>query len=304
MSGDTRAPRRLTLAVSPAQAGRKVDALLRGPLALSGTAVKRARRLEDGILLDGVRAAAGDRVQAGQVLSVVVGDTEVSGAIVPAPGPLNIVYRDQDVLVLNKAPGVAVHPGPGHHTDTIGNFLMDYYRKEGILADFHPVHRLDRGTSGLLLVALHGHAQEVLKELLHTPSFRRVYLAVCEGVPEPLSGVIDAPIGRLEGSVLARTVRPDGQRAVTRYRTLGTGHGRALVRLELETGRTHQIRVHMAHIGHPLTGDFLYGTEAPALIPRPALHAAELVFNHPITGRPMAFTAPLPQDMAALAPEE
>ena len=304
MSGDTRAPRRLTLAVSPAQAGRKVDALLRGPLALSGTAVKRARRLEDGILLDGVRAAAGDRVQAGQVLSVVVGDTELSGTILPAPGPLDIVYRDQDVLVLNKAPGVAVHPGPGHHTDTIGNFLMDYYRKEGILADFHPVHRLDRGTSGLLLVALHGHAQEVLKELLHTPSFRRVYLAVCEGVPEPLSGVIDAPIGRLEGSALARTVRPDGQRAVTRYQTLGTGHGRALVRLELETGRTHQIRVHMAHIGHPLTGDFLYGTEDPALIPRPALHAAELAFNHPITGRPMAFTAPLPQDMTVLAPEE
>ena len=299
-----RAPRRLTLTVSPAQADRKVDDLLRGPLALSGTVVKRARRLEDGILLDGVRAAAGDRVQAGQALSVVVGDTEVSGAIVPAPGPLNIVYRDQDVLVLNKAPGVAVHPGPGHHTDTVGNFLMDYYRKEGILADFHPVHRLDRGTSGLLLVALHGHAQEVLKEQLHTPSFRRVYLAVCEGVPEPLSGVIDAPIGRLEGSVLARTVRPDGQRAVTRYQTLGTGHGRALVRLELETGRTHQIRVHMAHIGHPLTGDFLYGTEDPALIPRPALHAAELAFNHPITGRPMAFTAPLPQDMAVLAPEE
>ena len=299
-----RAPRRLTLTVAPDQAGRKVDALLRGPLALSGTAVKRARRLEDGILLDGVRASVGDRVQAGQVLSVVVGDTEVSGAIVPAPGPLNIVYRDQDVLVLNKAPGVAVHPGPGHYSDTIGNFLMDYYKKQGILADFHPVHRLDRGTSGLLLVALHGHAQEVLKEQLHTPSFRRVYLAVCEGVPEPLSGVIDAPIGLLEGSVLARTVRPDGQRAVTRYQTLGTGHGRALVRLELETGRTHQIRVHMAHIGHPLTGDFLYGTEDPALIPRPALHAAELAFNHPITGRPMAFTAPLPQDMTVLAPEE
>ena len=299
-----RAPRRLTLTVAPDQAGRKVDDLLRGPLGLSGTAVKRAKRLEDGILLDGVRAAAGDRVQAGQVLSVVVGDTELSGTILPAPGPLDIVYRDQDVLVLNKAPGVAVHPGPGHHADTIGNFLMDYYRKEGILADFHPVHRLDRGTSGLLLVALHGHAQEVLKELLHTPSFRRVYLAVCEGVPEPLSGVIDAPIGRLEGSALARTVRPDGQRAVTRYRTLGTGHGRALVRLELETGRTHQIRVHMAHIGHPLTGDFLYGTEDPALIPRPALHAAELAFNHPITGRPMAFTAPLPQDMTVLAPEE
>ena len=297
-------PRRLSLTVTSAQAGWKVDALLRGPLALSGTVIRRAKRLEAGILLDGVRAAAGDRVQTGQLLSVVVGDTAVSGAVVPAPGSLDIVYQDQDVLVLNKAPGVAVHPGPGHHFDTIGNFLMDYYRKQGILADFHPVHRLDRGTSGLLLVALHSHAQEALRLQLHTPAFRRIYLAVCEGVPEPPSGIIDAPIGRLEGSVLARTVRPDGQRAVTRYRTLRTGDGRALLRLELETGRTHQIRVHLAHVGHPLTGDFLYGTEDPSLIPRPALHAAELSFTHPITGASMTFAAPLPQDMAALVPEE
>ena len=296
-------PRRLNLTVAPDQSGWKVDALLRGPLGLSGTVIRRVKWLEDGILLDGVRVTVGDRVRAGQVLSVVVGDTEVSGAIVPVPGPLDIVYQDQDVLVLNKAPGVAVHPGPGHHSDTIGNFLMDYYRKQGILADFHPVHRLDRGTSGLLLVALHGHAQEVLKEQLHSPAFRRVYLAVCEGVPEPPSGIIDVPIGRLEGSVLARTVRPDGQRAVTHYRTLRTVNGRALVRLELETGRTHQIRVHMAHLGHPLTGDFLYGTEGQSLISRPALHAAELSFTHPITGKTMAFTAPLPQDMAALVPE-
>ena len=297
-------PRRLSLTVTSEQAGWKVDALLRGPLALSGTVIRRAKRLEAGILLDGVRAAAGDRVQTGQLLSVVVGDTAVSGAVVPAPGSLDIVYQDQDVLVLNKAPGVAVHPGPGHHFDTIGNFLMDYYRKQGILADFHPVHRLDRGTSGLLLVALHSHAQEALRLQLHTPAFRRIYLAVCEGVPEPPSGVLDAPIGRLAGSVLARTVPPDGQRAVTRYRTLRTGDGRALLRLELETGRTHQIRVHLAHVGHPLTGDFLYGTEDPSLIPRPALHAAELSFTHPITGASMTFAAPLPQDMAALVPEE
>lgn len=296
-------PRRLTLTVAPEQSGWKVDALLRGPLGLSGTVIRRVKWLEDGILLDGVRVTVGDRVRAGQVLSVVVGDTEVSGAIVPAPGPLDIVYQDQDVLVLNKASGVAVHPGPGHYSDTIGNFLMDYYKKQGILADFHPVHRLDRGTSGLLLVALHGHAQEVLKEQLHSPAFCRVYLAVCEGVPNPLSGVIDAPIGRLDGSVLARTVRPDGQRAVTLYHTLRTGNGRSLVRLELETGRTHQIRVHMAHLGHPLSGDFLYGTEDQSLIPRPALHASELSFTHPITGASMSFTAPLPRDMAALVPE-
>lgn len=287
--------RRLELTVAPADAGARVELLLRRQFGLSGTVIRRIKWLEDGILLDGVRVTVGDRVQAGQVLSVVVGDTEVSGAILPAPGPLDIVYQDQDVLVLNKAPGVAVHPGPGHYSDTVGNFLMDYYRKQGILADFHPVHRLDRGTSGLLLVALHGHAQEALKEQLHSPAFRRVYLAVCEGVPQPPSGVIDAPIGRLEGSVLARIVRPDGQRAVTHYRTLRTVKGRALVRLELETGRTHQIRVHLASIGHPLLGDVVYGAKKPVPgLAGQCLHARRLSFVHPRTGERVTVECPLP----------
>ena len=121
------------------------------------------------------------------------------------------MYEDGDLLILNKAPGVPVHPGPGHFNDTIGNFLLNYYNSEGIEGDFHPVHRLDRGTSGLMAVAKHPHAQEVLKGQLHTPTFRRVYLAVCDGGPQPPSGVVDAPLGPREGSLVEQMVRPDGK---------------------------------------------------------------------------------------------
>ena len=294
------APRRLTLTVTPAMAGEKIDTLLRRELHLSGTVIRRIKWLEDGILLDGVRAITGQRTAAGQVLSVRVADPDHKGIMVPAPGPLDIVYEDGDLLVLNKAPGVTVHPGPGHYADTLCNFIAYYYREQGITADVHPVQRLDRGTSGLMVVAKHPHAQERLKGQLHTPAFRRVYLAVCDGTPEPPAGVVDVPIGRVPGSLVARRADPAGQRAVTRYRTLDAGRGRALVELELDTGRTHQIRVHMAHLGCPLTGDFLYGTEDPGLISRPALHSARLSLLHPVTGARMEWTQPLPEDMRRL----
>ena len=294
-------PRRLTLTVPPERAGQKVDTLLRKMLGLSGTVIRRVKWLPEGILLDGERVFTSARVSPGQVLSVQVGDSAVTSGIVATPGALDIVYEDDDLLVLNKAPGVSVHPGPGHYSDTVGNFLIYYYEMSGILADFHPVHRLDKGTSGLLVVAKHPHAQEVLKQALHTSSFRRTYLAVCDGAPEPSSGTIDVPIGPADGSLIAQAVRPDGKRAVTHYQVLRPlSGGRSLLRLVLDTGRTHQIRVHMAHLGCPLTGDFLYGTEAPELIPRPALHAWQVSLLHPITGRQLGFTAPVPQDFSDL----
>ena len=294
-------PRRLTLTVPPERAGQKVDTLLRKVLGLSGTVIRRVKWLPEGILLDGARVFTSTRVIPGQVLSVQVGDSAVTSGIAATPGPLDIVYEDDDLLVLNKAPGVSVHPGPGHYSDTVGNFLMYYYETSGILADFHPVHRLDKGTSGLLVVAKHPHAQEVLKQSLHTSSFRRTYLAVCDGTPEPSSGTVDAPVGPAEGSLIAQTVRADGKRAVTRYEILRRlPGGRSLLRLVLDTGRTHQIRVHMAHLGWPLTGDFLYGTENPELISRPALHAWQVSLLHPITGRWLSLTAPIPQDFDAL----
>ena len=292
--------RRLELPVTAELAGIKVDTLLKKHLGLSGTVVRRVKWLDDGILLDGMRVTTACRPAAGQVLSVRVADPDGQGDMVPTPGPLDIVYEDGDLLVLNKAPGVLVHPGPGHYSDTLCNYIAWYYKKAGISADVHPVQRLDKGTSGLLVVAKHPHAQEVLKEQLHTPQFRRTYLAVCEGAPQPPAGLIDAPLGPRDGSLVEQEVRPDGKAARTRYETLWTDGTRSLLRLELDTGRTHQIRVHMAHTGHPLIGDFLYGTEDHSLISRPALHSARLSLRHPVTGEPMAWEQPLPEDMARL----
>lgn len=294
-------PRRLTLYITPALAGRTVDSLLRRTLGLSGTVLRRMKCLEDGITLDGIRVFTSAVATEGQTLSALVGDVERRSDIPSVPGPLEVIYEDADLVILNKAPGVPSHPGPGHWDDTLGNYLLAHYDALGEpFTDFHPVHRLDKGTSGLMVVAKHAHAQEILKNQLHTPDFRRVYLAVCEGVPYPAAGTVDAPIGRLDGSLIARQVRPDGLAARTRYEVIEQKNSRALLRLELETGRTHQIRVHMAHIGHPLIGDFLYGVEDSTLITRPALHSSELTLLHPVTGVALAFSAPLPADILAL----
>ena len=292
--------RRLDLPIGPEEAGVKVDTLLKKRLGLSGTVVRRVKWLPDGILVDGTRVNTRFCPREGQVLSVRLSDRSRSSGILPAPGPLDIVYEDQDLLVLNKAPGVPVHPGPGHFSDTIGNFLLNYYDQTGVEGDFHPVHRLDRGTSGLLAVAKHPHAQEVLKGQLHTDLFHREYLAVCMGVPEPRTGVVDAPLGPRPGSLVEQMVRPDGKAARTRYEVLTSSGNFSLLRLVLDTGRTHQIRVHMANLGHPLAGDFLYGAEDPGLIPRPALHSWRLSLVQPITREPLAFTAPLPPDLEGL----
>ena len=296
--------RYLTLHIGPELAGQEVNTLLRRRLGLSGTVLRRVKWLEDGIALDGARVNVRARAQEGQTLSVRLTLPAPTSGVVPAPGPLDIVYEDADLIVLSKAPGVLVHPGHGHFDDTLGNFLMYHYKKLGEESDFHPIHRLDKGTSGLLAVAKHPHAQEKLKDQLHTRAFRRVYLAVCDGAPPQPSGTVDAPIGPVDGSLAARRVRPDGKPARTHYRLLRTFALRSLVELELETGRTHQIRVHMAHLGCPLTGDFLYGREDRALIGRPALHSAALELDHPLTGVRLRFAAPLPADMAALISEE
>lgn len=300
MMNDSLSPRRLSHTVTPAQAGKTVFVVLRYGAGLSGTVLRRIKWLEDGILLDGQRVHTNQRVREGQMLSVRLSDLSAETDIPPVELPLDLPYEDRDIAVVNKSPDMPSHPGPGHWGDSLGNALLAHWQKTDPWAVFHPVHRLDKGTSGLMVVAKHPFAQEKLKQQLHTVNFRRVYLAVCEGAPEPESGTIDAPIARADSSILQRVCDPSGMNAVTHYRTLKTVQDRSLVELELETGRTHQIRVHMAHIGCPLVGDFLYGTERPELIRRPALHSAQLELLHPVTGERMRFTVPLPEDMAAL----
>ena len=265
---------KLQFSLGPEQDGQRISTLLRRHCHCSARLIKQLKYLPDGILLE------------------------------PVEHPLDLLFEDEHLLIVNKPPFVPVHPGPGHHLDSLGNFLAWHYQAHGEHHTYRPVNRLDRSTSGLLCVAKHAYAQERLKTQLHSRQFRRRYLALCDGAVEPECGILRGPIGRVEGSVLKREVRSDGAPAVTCYRRLWTDGIRSLVLLELETGRTHQIRVHLAHLGFPLTGDFLYGREQPALIHRTALHSCFLSLLHPVTGMPLTYCAPLPEDMAALVPQE
>lgn len=282
---------------------QQISQILKKQLGFSALRLKSLRCTVDSVLLDGRSVPFYQCPVEGQVLTVRLPEDPPS-PVEPVEGQLHLLYEDEHLVIVDKAPGMAVHPGPGHHQDTLGNLLTWHYLSRGEHHLFRPVTRLDRSTSGLVCVAKHAYAAELLGRAMEQGNFHKEYLAICEGVPQHLRGTVDAPIGRREGSVLERQVRPDGKRAVTRYEALGGNRGRCLLRVEPETGRTHQIRVHMAWLGHPLTGDFLYGTESPDLIPRAALHAWGLQFPHPITGQPLSFHAPLPQDMRRLLETE
>lgn len=294
---------KLQFFLRPEQDGQRVSTLLRRDCHCSARLVKQLKYRPDGILLDGQRVFLDHRAAAGQTLTLHLPPDPPSD-LEPVEHPLDLFFEDEHLLIVNKPPLVPVHPGPGHHRDSLGNFLTWHYRTQGEHHTYRPVNRLDRSTSGLLCVAKHAYAQERLKVQLHSRQFRRRYLALCDGAVTPEEGTIRTPIGRMEGSVLKREVRADGAPSVTHYRRLWTDGVRSLVLLELETGHTHQIRVHLAHLGFPLTGDFLYGTEQPDLLARTALHSCFLSLLHPVTGMPLTYFAPLPADMAALIPQE
>lgn len=292
---------KLHFPIHPNQEGCRVSTLLRRDFHCSTRLIKQLKYLPDGILLDGQRVFLDNRVTAGQTLVLHL-PSDPPSSLEPVDHPLELPFEDAHLLIVNKPPYVPVHPGPGHHLDSLGNYLAWHHQSQGFHYTYRPVNRLDRSTSGLMCVAKHAYAQEQLKTQLHTQQFRRVYLALCDGIVSPAQGIIHAPIGRVEGSVLKREVRMDGADAVTHYRRLWSDGTRSLVQLELETGRTHQIRVHLAYLGFPLTGDFLYGTEQPALIPRTALHSCYLSLQHPVTGIFLSYFAPPPPDMTSLLP--
>jgi 23S rRNA pseudouridine1911/1915/1917 synthase len=214
--------------------------------------------------------------------------------IMPEDLPLDIRYEDEWLLVINKPAGQLVHPTTKESSGTVGNALMYYFTAKGEAHAFHPVHRLDRDTSGLLLIAKEPQIQYQLSPK-GCKNFKREYQAIIEGPLTPPDGLIDAPIARALPSIILRKVSPEGQSARTHYHTIKQGHSLSLIELELDTGRTHQIRVHMAHLGHPLLGDDLYGGNMD-YIERQALHAFRLSFKHPMTGENLVITAPPPAD--------
>ncbi|MBP3900597.1 MAG: RluA family pseudouridine synthase, partial [Blautia sp.] len=217
--------------------------------------------------------------------------------VVPVELPLDILYEDEDIIVLNKPAGMPLHPSRGNYLNSLANALASYYMKQDMPFIFRCPNRLDRDTSGVTVVAKHMVSGNMLATMVADREVTREYLAIVKGQLTPAEGTIDAPLSREDGPTIKRFVDPEhGERAITHYRTVCFRNGHTLVSLKLETGRTHQIRVHMKYIGYPLIGDYLYNPDM-ALIGRQALHSAHMSFAHPITGVPLSFSAPLPEDM-------
>ena len=289
----------LTHTVLPEEEGRMVKGILRGSLQLSYTLLKSLKWRENAILLNGQSVHVNAIVHAGDVVSVALSErTPREDLYCENTAAPDIVYEDEDLLVLNKPAGVAMHPKADDAAAPSLAAMLTGYLGEGSVPHF--VSRLDKGTSGLLIAAKSGYVHDRLRRALHSSELRREYRAVAVGQVTPPRGVIDAPIGRTDDSIIRRCVREDGLVSRTEYEVLQTTERFTLLRLRPETGRTHQLRVHMAYLGHPLAGDWLYGTEDKNLIARPALHSYELWFTQPITGQEMHFTAPIPQDMQQL----
>lgn len=270
-------------------------------LGMSYGQFKRAK-FQGELLLDGQPVHANARVGAGQLLVVRIPDP---AAPRPAPYalPLSIAYADSHFLILDKPAPLPCVSSPQKDAPTLENALFTKLGcPDGFL--YRPVNRLDKGTSGLMLVALTAHAQQRLQSMLHTDGFVREYLAVCQGHPPELQGRIDLPIAKAEGATVRRVIAQGGKPAATWYELLQTTKNQSLFRLRLETGRTHQIRVHLQALGCPVAGDFLYGKEHPALPGRFALHSHRVSLLHPFTQERLVVESPLPKELAALMEED
>lgn len=294
--------RTLSYTVLPEDDNRLIKRVARSKIGISSHQLARAKAL-NALCLNGESVHADHVVHAGDVITVSLIDDENDFEVTPENVPVNVLYEDDDIIILDKEAPLATQSSPKQPDNTLENRMAYRYRDVENYV-FRPVNRLDKGTSGLMCVAKHAHAQMKMSAQLHTPDFVREYLAVAEGIPSPLSGTIDAPIGKAEGATVKREVREGGKPSVTHYETVKTNRNRSLIHLRLETGRTHQIRVHLKHIGCPVFGDFLYGEERNNLLPgRFALHSAYVRFTHPITGEEMEFSSPLPDALKALMDE-
>ena len=290
--------RNFSYIIAPGEDGLTIERYL-AARGYSARLFSHLRSYSDGIQLNGSQAYTTRRLTAGDCLNIHLTEFPASEKLAVSKLPLSVVYEDEDVLVIDKPAGMPVHPSMGHHTNTVANACAWHYRQESSPFLFRAINRLDRDSTGLMLIAKNPLSAAILGPQAADRQIRRTYLAAAFGEVPP-SGTIDAPIARVDGSTIERCVDPEhGERSVTHYERLQFHNGLSLVKLRLETGRTHQIRVHMKHICHPLPGDFLYCPDF-SRISRQALHSWQLEFTHPITGEQMCFTAELPDDMKRL----
>jgi 23S rRNA pseudouridine1911/1915/1917 synthase len=298
--------------VEPAAAGERLDRHVAARLDLPRNQIQKWIR-DGAVRLNGTASKASTAIEPGDSIDCSPPERR-DDRVQPEPGELTVLYEDSEVIVLDKPAGLTVHPGAGRTTGTLVHHLLARYPEmAGVGGEGRPgiVHRLDQGTSGVLVVARTPTAYNRLARAFASREVEKSYLAIIYGEPAPSTGMIDAPIGRHPVRRKEMTVRPDGRPARTGYRTLAAAAGIALVDLDLRTGRTHQIRVHLKHLGHPLVGDPVYGearwkglprpVQAPLRdFPRPALHAWKLGFRHPGTGELLQFEAAVPEDLRGL----
>lgn len=283
--------------VTPEWEGHTVREVLRGPLLLSNRMINRLTRSR-GIQLNGKMPWLDRRVKVGDRLRVAVRPFERAD-LPPEPVPFGVTYEDAELMVVDKPAGVIVHPVRPGESGTLAHGIIHYWLSQGKQGRVRPVHRLDRDTSGLILIAKHAYAHQLLDRALREHTIRREYLACVAGKVKHPEGTIREPIARDPGNPLRRRVSPEGDPAVTHYRVLAQNERASIVHARLETGRTHQIRVHFSFLGHPLYGDKLYGGPMDG-IGRQALHAWLLSFRHPLTGNKLTLKAMPPKDWLQL----
>lgn len=282
--------------------GLRVEQFLRRKR-YSGQNLSEIKRMPKSILVNGVHYYMRQELSTGDHLQVRICETQNSEKIPPTKLALDIIYEDEDLLVLNKPAGMPIHPSLNNYTNSMANALAYYFQSQGKPFIFRCCNRLDRDTSGLTIVSKHLVSGSILSDMTKYREVHREYLAIARGSVTPSEGTIQAPLGRKDGTIIERTVDWEhGEDAVTHYKVVKEANGHSLVSLRLETGRTHQIRIHMKYLGYPLIGDYLYNPDMEYMT-RQALHSHHMEFTHPITGEHMSFTAPLPEDMARVMQE-
>lgn len=297
------ATRKLVYNVTEKDSGAIVREILKQQLQLSGREISHAKMYPDGIMMAGKQVTVRQELRAGDILEITLHENmEQASEIIPQEGPLDILYEDEDLICLNKPADMVIHPSHGHFTDSLCNRLAWHYLQNGEEHVMRAVGRLDRETSGIIIFGKNRLATAVLSRQGQEGNRLKEYLALCSGKMEQTDGRIDLPIGDTPGVKMIRQVCANGNHAVTHFHVEKQFEGYALVRLRLETGRTHQIRVHMAAVGHPLLGDHLYGASLLNWygMHRTALHSAHAELIHPVSGIRLDFTAGLPDDMQAL----
>lgn len=294
--------RMISYSIGAENAGMPIDQFLKSQ-GYSSQNLTEIKRMPKSILVNGEHYYMRQILKPGDHLQVCIHETAVSEKIPPVRLPLHIVYEDEDLLVINKPAGMPIHPSLNHYENSLANALAWYFKEQDKPFVFRCSNRLDRDTSGLTIIAKHLVSGSILSDLTARREIHREYLAICRGTVTPSCGTIDAPISRTSDSIIERMVNFEtGESARTHYQVIANQSGHSLVRLQLETGRTHQIRVHMKYLGFPLIGDSLYHPDMEHM-QRQALHSYHMSFPHPITKEPMEFFAPLPEDMKKLFPD-